>query len=130
MERNHAGMRGGRAALLGVMAMVDVVELATLDENIEAYERQRDEMEAKYRDRWVVFVDREFVEAFDDFQEAAMMAIRRWERGPYLIRLVGEEPRVIPMSLISRSVDARVRCGLTNGRDYLVRIGPRLDTLA
>ncbi len=88
------------------MPMVDVVELATLDENIEAYERQRDEMEAKYRDRWVVFVDREFVEDFDDFQEAAMMAIRRWERGPYLIRLVGEEPRVIPTSLISRSVDA------------------------
>lgn len=90
----------------GVMPMVEVVELATLDENIEAYERRRDEMEARYRDQWVVFVDREFVEAFDDFQEAAMMAIRRWGRGPYLIRLVGEEPRVIPMSLISRSVDA------------------------
>ena len=86
--------------------MVEIGELATLDENIEAYERRRDEMEARYRDQWVVFVDREFVEAFDDFQEAAMMAIRRWGRGPYLIRLVGEEPRVIPMSLISRSVDA------------------------
>ena len=88
------------------MPMVEIGELATLDENIEAYERRRDEMEARYRDQWVVFVDREFVEAFDDFQEAAMMAIRRWGRGPYLIRLVGEEPRVIPMSLISRSVDA------------------------
>ncbi len=86
--------------------MAEVVELATLDENIEAYERRRDEMEAKYRDQWVVFVDEEFVEAFDDFQEAAMMAIRRWGRGPYLIRLVGEEPRMIPMSLISRSLDA------------------------
>lgn len=86
--------------------MVEIGELATLDENIEAYERRRDEMEARYRDQWVVFVDREFVEAFDDFQEAAMMAIRRWGKGPYLIRLVGEEPRVIPMSLISRSVDA------------------------
>ena len=86
--------------------MAEIGELATLDENIEAYERRRDEMEARYRDQWVVFVDREFVEAFDDFQEAAMMAIRRWGRGPYLIRLVGEEPRVIPMALISRSVDA------------------------
>ena len=86
--------------------MVEIGELATLDENIEAYERRRDEMEAKYRDQWVVFVDGEFVDAFDDFQEAAMMAIRRWGKGPYLIRLVGEEPRVIPMSLISRSVDA------------------------
>ena len=88
------------------MPMAEVVELATLDENIEAYERRRDEMEAKYRDQWVVFVDEEFVEAFDDFQEAAMMAIRRWGKGPYLIRLVGEEPRMIPVSLISRSVDA------------------------
>lgn len=88
------------------MPMAEVVELATLDENIEAYERRRDEMEAKYRDQWVVFVDEEFVEAFDDFQEAAMMAIRRWGKGPYLIRLVGEEPRMIPMSLIGRSVDA------------------------
>ena len=86
--------------------MAEVVELATLDENIEAYERRRDEMEVKYRDQWVVFVDEEFIEAFDDFQEAAMMAIRRWGKGPYLIRLVGEEPRMIPMSLISRSVDA------------------------
>ena len=92
--------------MAGVMPMVEVGELATLDENIEAYERRRDEMEAKYRDKWVVFVDREFVEAFDDFQEAAMMAIRRWGRGPYLIRLVDEEPRVIPMSLIIRSVNA------------------------
>ena len=90
----------------GVMPMAEVVELATLDENIEAYERRRDEMEAKYRDQWVVFVDEEFIEAFDDFQEAAMMAIRRWGKGPYLIRLVGEEPRMIPMSLIGRSVDA------------------------
>ncbi len=88
------------------MPMAEVVELATLDENIEAYERRRDEMEAKYRDQWVVFVDEEFIEAFDDFQEAAMMAIQRWGKGPYLIRLVGEEPRMIPMSLISRSVDA------------------------
>ena len=40
-------------------------------------------MEAKYRDQWVVFVDEEFIEAFDDFQEAAMMAIRRWGKGPY-----------------------------------------------
>ena len=106
MKRKHAGIWGGEAALPGVTPMVEVGELATLDENIEAYERRRDEMEARYRDQWVVFVDREFVEAFDDFQEAAMMAIRRWGRGPYLIRLVGEEPRVIPMSLISRSVDA------------------------
>lgn len=90
------------------MPMADVVELATLDENIEAYERRRDEMEAKYRDQWVVFVDREFVDAFDDFQEAARTAIRRWGRGPYFIRLVGEEPRVIPTSLMSRTVDAAI----------------------
>ena len=75
--------------------------MAQLDVEIAAYEGIRDGLEAKYFGKWVVVHDEELVGAYDDFQAAALDAISRFGRGPYLIREVGKtEPVPMPASLL------------------------------
>lgn len=66
-------------------------QVATLKENIEAYESQREEMEEHYKGKYVVFYNRKKVDSFDSFDAAAREAVRLFGRGPYLIRKVGQE---------------------------------------
>jgi len=82
------------------MGRVGAASVATLTQNIEAYEERKDEMESEHMDRWVIFYDGDYIDDFDDFQDAAMLAIRKWGRGPYLIRLVGEREAVIPTAVL------------------------------
>jgi len=63
-----------------------------LDENIAAYEARLKELEKHHMGKWVVFRDCVLVDAFDTFHNAADHAARRFGRGPYLIRQVGEPP--------------------------------------
>lgn len=62
---------------------------ATLDENIAVYDAIRERLEEEYFGKWVVFHDREFVGDYDEFEDAAEVAVTRFGRGPYLIRQVG-----------------------------------------
>ena len=62
---------------------------ATLDENIAVYDAMRAQLEQEYFGQWVVFHDREFVGSYDEFEDAADVAVTRFGRGPYLIRQVG-----------------------------------------
>lgn len=86
------------------MGHVGVASVATLAQNIEAYEERKDEMESDHMGKWVIFYDGDYIDDFDDFQDAAMLAIRKWGRGPYLIRLVGENEPVIPTAILSGPV--------------------------
>jgi len=63
-----------------------------LDKNIAAYEARLKELEKHHMGKWVVFHDCVLVDAFDTFHNAADHAARRFGRGPYLIRQVGEPP--------------------------------------
>ena len=75
--------------------------MAQLDIEIAAYEKMRDGLEAKFFGKWVVVHDKELVGAYDDFQTAALDAISKFGRGPYLIREVGKaEPVPMPASLL------------------------------
>ena len=69
-------------------------EMANLSIEIAAYERMRDVLETDFFGKWVVVHDEELIGAFDTFNLAANDAIRRFGRGPYLIRRVGESPYV------------------------------------
>ena len=80
--------------------------MATLLEEIAAYEEQRDYLEVEQFGRWVVFHNRELTGSYDDFQEAAAAAVERFGRGPYLIRQVGAPPMQLPASVQYRRVDA------------------------
>ena len=82
------------------MGRVGAASVATLAQNIEAYEERKGEMESEHMDRWVIFYDGDYIDDFDDFQDAAMLAIRKWGCGPYLIRLVGELEAVIPTAVL------------------------------
>ncbi len=79
---------------------------ATLDENIAVYDAIRERLEQEYFGKWVVFYDREFVGNYDEFEDAAEVAIARFGRGPYLIRQVGERPIRLPASILYRRVYA------------------------
>ena len=72
-----------------------------LDANIMAYEKDRINLEENHMGKWVVFNEREMIDAFDDFGSALDDASNRFGDSPFLIRQVGaptEQP--LPMSVI------------------------------
>ena len=77
--------------------------MALLSEEITAYDRMREVLEADYFGKWVVVQDGQLIGAYEDFQDAAADAVRKFGRGPYLIRQVGEPPLRLPASLLYRS---------------------------
>ena len=82
--------------------------MATLEENVAAYEEMREELETKHMHQWVVIYDNELIGTFTDFQEAADTAVKRFGPGPYHIKKVGEPPLQIAPSLkfvLTRATD-------------------------
>ncbi len=77
--------------------------MALLSEEIAAYESMRDTLEADFFGKWVVVQDGQLTGAYEEFQDAAADAVRKFGRGPYLIRQVGEPPIRLPASLLFRS---------------------------
>jgi hypothetical protein len=71
-----------------------------LETEIRAYEAQREELERHYKGKFVIFRGEEFIGAFDSLDAAADEAVRRFGRGPYLIRQVGVPVEPVPASLI------------------------------
>ena len=76
--------------------------MADLDADIAAYESKRGELEKAYPQKFVVFHNAEFVGAWDTFNAAATEAVRRFGRGPYLIRQVGVSAPTLPASVMYR----------------------------
>ena len=74
---------------------------ASLQENIAAYKKMKEELKKHHRLKWVIFYDTEFIGAYDDSAAAARVAISRFGRGPYLIRQVDAPPRtlLIPVTI-------------------------------
>lgn len=75
-----------------------------LEAEIDAYEARREELEQHHHGKFVVFHGQEFVGAFDSLDNAAAEAVRRFGRGPYLIRQVGRPPIALPASIMYRTV--------------------------
>ena len=73
--------------------------MAELNEEIAAYDAMRQELEAHYMGKWVLVHDRKLVAVYDSFETVAEEAVRRFERGPYLIRQVGAPPVTLPASV-------------------------------
>ena len=79
--------------------------MATLDENIAVYNKMRDYLEMELFGRWVVFHDEQLAGSYVD-EDAAVDAIKRFGRGPYLIRKVGKAPLRLPPRLWYQIPDA------------------------
>ena len=77
-----------------------------LAKEIAAYDAIRDELERDHLYAWVVFNDEQLIGTYEDFQDAAAEAVRKFGRGPYLIRQVGAPPLTLPASVRFRRVSA------------------------
>jgi hypothetical protein len=74
-----------------------------IQDEIQAYERQRAELERNHMGKFVVFNGGQFVGAWDTLDAAAAEAVVRFGRGPYLIRQVGAPPPTLPASVMFRT---------------------------
>ena len=70
--------------------------MAIIEKEIIAYDLMRDELEAKHHGEWVLVHDQKLIGLYKTFQEAANIATRRFGRGPYLIKNIGEGPLKLP----------------------------------
>jgi hypothetical protein len=70
-----------------------------LDREIAAFTADQANLERQHRGQWVIYHDGSLVGAFDSFEAAAEDAVRRFGRGPYLIRQVGAPDVTLPASL-------------------------------
>lgn len=77
--------------------------MAKLSDEISAYESIRLELEADCFGQWVLVHDSQLVDTYNAFEAAANDAVRRFGRGPYLIRQVGEPPLRLPASVLYRT---------------------------
>lgn len=73
-----------------------------LKREISAFERRRLELEKAHPGKFVVFKDGDFIGAWDTLDAAAAEAVRRFGRGPYLIRQVGAPLPTLPASVLFR----------------------------
>ena len=63
--------------------------MTVLRDDIETFERMRAELEANHSKQWVVIHNGEFQGVFEDFEQAATLAVDRFGSGACLIRQVG-----------------------------------------
>ena len=79
--------------------------MANLKENIDAYRSMQEELERDHFGEWVVVHNQELIGTYNDFQDAAGEAVKRFGRGPYLIRQIGApETLTLPASVLYRPV--------------------------
>jgi len=79
--------------------------MAILSQERKLFEKLRPELETKALGQWALIRDSEFVGTFDSFEAAAAEAVRRFGRGPYLIREIGAPDVTLPASVVFASFE-------------------------
>lgn len=72
----------------------------TIRDDIAAFDAMRPELEAAHLGCWALFHNRELEGLYDSFDEAAQVAVRKFGRGPYLIRQIGAPSVTLPASVM------------------------------
>ncbi len=80
--------------------------MTALKDEIAAFDRMRNDLETEHFGEWVVVHDENLVGTYDSFDDAANEAVKRFGRGPYLIRKVGAPPVTLPASVLYRPTHA------------------------
>jgi hypothetical protein len=86
--------------MLGPKTTMEMSSMADLDSEILAFERMRPRLEAECMHRWVLIHGGDLINSYDSFDLAADDAVRRFGRGPFLIRQVGAQPDALPVSVV------------------------------
>jgi hypothetical protein len=68
-----------------------------LAQEMAAYERMREELEAHSLYKYVLFKGDDLVGTYESFETAGQEAIAKFGKGPYLIRQVGMDRQPMPM---------------------------------
>ena len=76
--------------------------MGQLDGEVATYNRMREDLEANHHLEWVVIHGEELAGIFEDFQDAAKTAVKRFGRGPYLIRQVGRGRGTLPAAVVGQ----------------------------
>ncbi len=76
-----------------------------LDKEIVAFEKMREQLEAKHIGKWVLFHQEKMIGTFDTFNDAAQEAVKKFGEGPYLIRQIGARPQSLPASVLHWPID-------------------------
>jgi hypothetical protein len=74
--------------------------MANVIEDIAAFDAMRPGLETEHLGEWVVFHERQLAGVYPTMEKAAEDAVRRFGRGPYLIRCVGAPPMTLPASVM------------------------------
>jgi len=77
----------------------------TLDREIAAFDALKPTLEMHHLGKFVVIKDGKLAGAFDTLDTAAVFAVSRYGRGPYLIRQVGAPPVHLPASVLYRPIE-------------------------
>lgn len=70
--------------------------MASLADQIKAYEATLPQLKAEHGSKWAVLVDCTFKGAFDGYEQASHFARESFPSGGYLIRHMDEEPVTAP----------------------------------
>lgn len=73
-----------------------------LKSELAAFEQMRSDLERDHVGEWVVIHEDKLIGTYETFDEAAGAAVKRFGRGPYLIRQVGAPPVTLPASVMYR----------------------------
>lgn len=74
--------------------------MSELDKEIQAYEKMRSALEMDHRGEWVIIHDGKLIGTYLLFDNAAENAVKKFGRGPYLIRRVGDDQITLPASVM------------------------------
>lgn len=72
---------------------------AALQNEIRTFEKLRQRLETEARGKWVVIRANTLVGTYNTFEKAADEAVRRFGRGPYLIRQIGAADMALPAAV-------------------------------
>jgi hypothetical protein len=73
-----------------------------IDVEIAAFKARMYELETAHFGKWIVFRHTQLVGIYASFEEAAADAVKRFGRGPYLIRQVGAPPLALPIYVVTK----------------------------
>lgn len=81
--------------------------MSDIKDEVAAYEEMQSALESEHIGEWALIRDGKLVQVYDSFDAVAEDAVRRFGRGPYLIRQVGAPPVTLPASVLYHRDDGR-----------------------
>ncbi len=74
--------------------------MAEVDKEIAAYDKLQFELESANTGKWVLIKDEVLIGLYETLEAAAGEAVKKFGRGPYLIRQIGAPPITLPASVV------------------------------